>query len=1827
MTNSISQTTDALHSALRDYIQATYHVSHPTLVKLRRDLLEAPGVISATPYIESTKRYQTQQRYEELGLPTCITQLFAALSDGDNEKPLIFNPPYSHQARALQETLNHEKSLLVMTGTGSGKTECFLLPILGKLFREASERPSSFGTAAVRALVLYPMNALVNDQVGRLRALLGDSRVSGAFKSTAAGRPARFARYTSRTPYAGVKKAANVHADKLKSLYDFYVLKSSSSDPNDQKLVKELKRRGKWPAKPNLTQWFGEASNPTCVTQSDDVELMLRHEVQTSPPDVLVTNYSMLEYMLMRPLERGIFDATKKWLAANPSENFILVVDEAHLYRGAQGTEVAMLIRRLRTRLGLPAERMQVICTSASFTSPATATEFAAKLTAAPKDKIVAIEGSLALRLNPSKGIASDVMALASVQIEEYHQADIGSGVRASALAPILSFRGRPLPPSMPEVDSEEVIQAALFAALEDYGPLSTLINESMERALTITELQALVFDGDAGNAEERERATATLLALGSLARKSRDSAPLVSSRVHSFHRALAGVWACLDPDCSELPVASRGGPTGRLYSQPHTRCGCGARVFELHTCRDCGAAYAQAYVEGKGVLDPEFVWPSPGTDFQFGKGEVPVATLQPIHLLLEEPPAGAESSVRERSLSLRTGSVRSVAASTDRVRKIWTAAVAPKSAKQKIRTHGRSDAPGHTGCLTCKSKKPPSTHQTSGDQPFGSLVAAQIRTQPPLKPLSRFAPLRGRKVMLFSDSRQMAARLAAVIEQDALKEALRPLLVAGYRRLAGTFGAKLTLEDLVGVVWLEAHRRGVRLRPELQAGENNFKPDDEIGDAEIDSLSPLDLYDVLTSLRGCDVPMSLARVFVHALRNPHYGLAAVGLATVCEADTKALKTVCEALPNLPNLAERVDDKVEIFRLWIRVQVSKYGMRFKKFPQATTNHWEFYVSPTLDELRLSSKELGSTDTQIAQLFNENWLPKMIDMFIHEEESGERYLQASKLTIDTSTGWRYCSICRTPRRSAPNHCEKCGQLTAELSGEAKDIFRARKGFFRSDTMAALQDDKFQPFAVIAEEHTAQVNTAQEGDTFSAAERYELRFQDVEIRGKNNRIENAVDILSCTTTMEVGIDIGELSGVALRNLPPARSNYQQRAGRAGRRGNAIATVVAYAGADNHDGYYFANPAAMIRGPVMDPLLTLANIEIGRRHLTAFVIQRFLQTELPQNAGRQKNSIFEVLGTVRDFLDSDGTGNSLITKARFNAWVAANEQLLVAEALAWLPAEIADELVEDLARATLAELNRALPKPENDGANAVASTTGIEVNSAEEDYTSDAPDEVGDPSANTSLKNQNLLDRLFYQGVLPRYAFPTDVATFHVAKKGEKHWSPKFRWTPSQSTATALSQYAPGRELYIAKQVYRSQAIYSPVRADRKAALERARHYQECTWCGWVNLPSLDDHVQPLADCRACGTQMPPARTWLKPPGFAHPFYEDGKSASASDLELSYASTAKLSDSLEGLWQHLIPSGRIQSIAARPHLIVTNCGSDNHGFEYCNECGFVATASEAFKDHNRIDRHTKSRCPNGTSKLIVLGTDFITDVLTVRFSLTDEVQLPPGATVTRIVLQTVCEAMALAAARRFDIEPTELAAGFRAALSEAGTHGSEVEIYLYDTLAGGAGYARACQAQLAEILKDALDILRGCHCDCSCYSCLRSFKNKLIHESLDRKLGAVFLEHVISGILPRPIPERQRDLLLQIAQQLEELRENVTYELDVPLSTDAGQSFTAPMVVKIGNQPEFIIALTSALCSLSYEDDALKRNMLLPLDRKGVDELLSFRNLPAAIEELTK
>lgn len=1849
MALTIGETTDALHHALRDYIEATYHVGHPSLVAQRRALLEQAGVIHQRPFIESTPRYQSGERFEKLGLDDAALEVFEALSSRSGDLGLlIHNPPYQHQARAVQLALVEGKSLVVMTGTGSGKTECFLLPILGKLASEAKRVRSSFATtAAVRALVLYPMNALVNDQLGRLRLLFGDPRVVDRFEEWA-GRPARFARYTSRTLYPGVRSSAK-DQDRLAPLGQYYVENlRAAMDPSSPRheaaaaLVSSLRVRGKWPAKPDLIKWYGDkgarwkdARTDTfkrCVTLPGDPELLTRHEVHASPPDVLVTNYSMLEYMLMRPLERPIFDRTRDWLRDNPEERFLLVIDEAHLYRGAAGAEVALLMRRLRVRLGIPPERLQVICTSASFSDPDGALHFGAQLTGKNVSDFEIVEGELALRAGAASGSHQDAEVLSSLDLEGFYAAE-SDAARLKYVAPFLRYRG---------VAAPWELQTSLYHALEDFGPLSQLVNITMKQAQPADGLGRLIFD----TVPEPTSAQAinALIALSTIARRDPTEPGLLPCRVHSFYRGLAGLWVCMDPQCTCLPVELRGGPTGKLFAQPRDRCDCGARVLELYTCRNCGTAYGRAYTDR--IEDPGFLWSESGGAFRTLAGSF--QPLEPLDLLLEE--ALISESCVPAEYDLVTGRLNPTKLG-DRNRQIYirgarVASLEPDEDARETASPGEFRPCAVCGERAAFGRSSVQDHQTKGDQPFQALIAKQVQLQPPgAVPATRLAPLRGRKVLIFSDSRQTAARLAPNLQTYSTQDALRPLIVAGFAHLSKSpeISRRLTLDDLYLGVLIAAKVLGVRLRPELLAGES-FQHDGIVDEAlQLGTLADPDtLLSLMLDLRASHPPSSLLRAIVSSLGNRYYGLEALALASLAERHQRTVDL--ESLPTIPGVAEAPGERLALARAWIRCW-ARAGLWLKQMPPSwwgtnpppssmLSSHFFQPRSGKFKEMNLLLQNSSSR-----QIFEKQWLPKLLKIFGESLAPGKYRLNGGELTLAIGGSWAYCRSCRTTQRPFPNRqvCINCGRNTASVvDPDADPVFVARKQYYRASTVDALKSPGIPPLALIAAEHTAQLNTAQAEQVFSTAEEHELLFQDVNLGPDESQRERpAIDVLSCTTTMEVGIDIGALSGVSLRNMPPARANYQQRAGRAGRRGNALATVTAFGSADSHDEHYFTHPDLMVSGKVDDPTLTLDNPEIVRRHVTAYLLQRYHQAKLPSIRPEEQPQLFAVLGTVSGFKNPE----KILNREDLEKWLTIEASDLKAEVDSWLPEELEEadrrRILDNLIDDTLRQIDNAIGQVGVQEAENQVDEDPLEPPDSGPEGV-EAPPESGEERSGKDPNAENLLDRLLYHAVLPRYAFPTDVAAFHVFdQERSTHFRPAFRYTPSQGLPVALSQYAPGKEVWIANKLWTSGAIYSPIRSDRYRAWQSRRLYFECENCHYARTDDLSKgHRGERLDCPACGSSgsFGPATFWIRPPGFAHPVGKAEGTSPDDQPAKSYATRAKLTAPTpadENHWTRL--NDRLRVHFTRQHLLVTNRGPLEEGYTYCTKCGLIeptaipngivsATHRKPFPDPQNPD------CPGGAAtRGLVLGTDFKSDVLLISLRVQRPLTLLPQLRATDVALRTVSEALTKAACNRLELEPAELQAEYRPALTAFGRDGYEAEIYLYDTLPGGAGFSQRVGQLGIGVFRDALRILEDCpeDCDRSCYRCLRSYKNKFEHDLLDRQIGASLLRYLVDGAYPALSESRLAASTNALYQDL--LRqglEGITFERDKALVIPGLGEIRAPIFAKRSDGAEYVIGLHGPLTPGEPADQALHdfkefSPTIVVLLR---DEMVVSRNLPA-------
>jgi len=889
------------------------------------------------------------------------------------------------------------------------------------------------------------------------------------------------------------------------------------------------------------------------------------------------------------------------------------------------------------------------------------------------------------------------------------------------------------------------------------------------------------------------------------------------------------------------------------------------------------------------------------------------------------------------------------------------------------------------------------------------------------------------------------------------------------------------------------------------------------------------------------------------------------------------------------------------------------------------------------------------DKTARNAFEKEWLPRLLSTFAEQTSQGKFRLRGGELTLLVGGAWGYCRSCRTTQRVFPgyNSCISCGKQTVDSLDPDKDpVFAARKGYYRTSTVDALKPEPVTPMSLIAAEHTAQLNTAQQDDIFSKAEQYELLFQDVDLGpDKNGQMRSAIDVLSCTTTMEVGIDIGNLSGISLRNMPPSRANYQQRSGRAGRRGNAIATVTAFGSADSHDEHYFSEPDQMIRGKVTDPKLILDNEEIARRHITAFLLQRYHQEKMPNIKPEDQPQLFAVLGSVADFHQA----SKVLNRNDFKNWLQENQALLKLEISDWLPKELSTDrkkfLIDNLVKETIHLIDDAIDFNNSDTKSKSNDQFEPEKgNSSEELEVTDAEiqEENGVENPSRDSLKEFLLDRLLFKGVLPRYAFPTDVATFYIFDQDRStSYRPVFRYTPSQSLSLALTQYAPGKEVWVDSKLWTSGAIYSPMKDDLDKAWEKRSIYYECSVCGYANVFSVKDGtIGEMRDCDACGAvdSFGPGTNWLRPPGFAHPV--DLKEGSSPDDQpvKSYATHAKLlapTPQLDDKWNKI--NSHIRAFYMHKRLLVTNRGPRNDGYTYCKKCGRIEPSvlpkGSVGSAHRKPYPDEKNpNCSGGSVTTgLVLGTDFPTDILLISLTVDSPLILKPGVLATNTVMRTLCEAFSTASSKILELEPGEIQAEFRPALTTKGKEGTEVEIYLYDTLPGGAGFSRRAGEMGIDIFKKALSILENCpgDCDFSCYRCLRSFKNKLEHDLLDRHLASSLLRFVISGEVPVINENRLNQSTDILFQDLERQGlKNINLERRKIISVTGLGKIEVPIyITRTTDQKSFALYLYNPLTPGYAPTEKLREltEYSTNIPSIPVDELVVRRNLPAVTSDL--
>ncbi|WP_142414225.1 DEAD/DEAH box helicase [Hathewaya massiliensis] len=1689
----ISSTHNALKTKLIDYIRAQYLGENNLLLKSCDEILNKQGELFQSPYIEANPAYKVlEDGIVNAYIPEEVRDI---LLDMCENKLGVFRHPFKHQVKAL-EVFYGGKDLFITTGTGSGKTECFMWPMISSIVKEAKTNPKSWQQRGVRALMLYPMNALVSDQLGRLRKMIGDvdGKFRGVFYKNVNNNDLRipqFGMYTGRTPYAGDNDLNE--DEKLANTLKKYLL------DRDDNVKQKLIEIGKYPSKFNLEEYLEELLSGKHITNDKDAELITRQEMQQSCPDILITNYSMLEYMLIRPIEQSIWEKTKIWLNESEENKLLIIIDEAHMYRGSSGGEVALLIRRLLHKLNINRDKVRFILTSASIPSDGeeAVRKFACNLTAQKES-----ESSFNIVYGEQKDIVFENSVniesskLAEINIDEFQQ-DENFKIKA-----IKNFANMFDESKEIEFRKYEEAQIWLYDFLNKFKPMLDIMKVCRGHAISYDDLSKHVFPEE--DIITARKATEVLLAIAPLA-KNKENQVLFPARLHMMFRGLQGIYACSNPDCAEK-VSSDGLSIGKIYfgsGRDTCEC-CGGKVYELVNDRRCGALFLKGYMHENEIND-NFVWNKVGE--QFGDN------MKEVHFYII-PNWGPFTKSKETKVGwLNAVSGKFFDDNDTYAGKKGFLYVAFNNKEQK----GKPGILTYNYCPKCeKSHLNVSDFVTKGNESFYNLVSEQLYIQPPNvfnEEILRKLPNAGRKVLLFSDSRQRAAGLAKDLTRAADDDAVRKIMVIATQKLqewAAKKSKKPTM-DLLYIVFLEvAFTNNLRLF--YGEEKKNFTEDiNKIQDKiERSMRRKRDIeYDSIKSQFNT-TPGLYDEQILKLMCSSYRSLTDIGLCWIEPCNDEIMDEVLDDF--YENDIEMDEDEfIILFSAWAniimkdtyalgdtiddRVRQNVRTTSFDRFGIPTNKEIPKTIKKILEQRKYSPEEIKVIYKCLLKYTaspngNENKYLNLNLITLRYNENQKWYHCKKCSGVFPHTIWEMCAHCRDNSIIEMSKCDL-----------------QRYNFWRKPVLDAIKGDKSTLITSInTEEHTAQLSHKDQREKlWSTTEDYEMRFQDVHINE-----DMPIDILSCTTTMEVGIDIGSLTAVGLRNIPPMRENYQQRAGRAGRRSSAISTIVTFTDNGPHDSYYFLNPYEIISGNVRKPWIDVENSKLIHRHLSMIVITEYLYII---NKGIEKLSVVEF------FENNYGDFSVFLSNYKKN-----NDELEV--------------LIPDMNLINWEEFKETLK--------AKLDIIGKEV--------------INDPLEYNNEKNEakSLLDVLYEESIFPTYSFPKNIVGFFIEdKKGEK-----IEQKPDRSLDMAISEYAPGRIIVVDKKTYKSGGIYNYHSKFRANYYEKpARPYFEngeylknlflCKnqSCGWFGVEEPKNNQCPF--CK--GTDIDNLNM-LKPWGFA-PLNATSIPESAAENEVSYAeepcysATPTKDDMLQTGFCNIKKAKRSDQM-----LIVLNNGPKGKGFNVCKDCGAAVTGEEELKRVKKPFNHQRAlkRCNHDDIENVVLGHNFMTDMVVYEFAI-DRNKVNAECSSNDLWIRTaslsLSEAMVLAAGRILDIEFNEIRSGYRLRYSQDVVF---VDIFLFDSLSSGAGYSSEICNKTSDLFKETEKILEECNCESSCYKCLNHFWNQKVQTKLDRHIAMQLLDWGEKGIMAKKFTVNEQYEIFKPLKELLELDEK--FKVDI-------------------------------------------------------------------------
>lgn len=1543
----------------RNYLVTTFQTNKELYNKQLKAQLNEPEAISRGPYISLSDMYSKGSTPREL----CDKKLISPLMC-DYKKVYPDRTLYRHQEEALIKATNN-KNLVVTTGTGSGKTECFMYPILNSLLKEKENGTLDGG---VRALLIYPMNALVNDQIIRLRKLfegIDDETIT-------------FGRFTGETE--------ETYSEALK--------------------IYKSRNKGKEP-KAN--------------------EIISREQMRKNPPNILITNYAMLEYLLLRPGDNVFFNEenSKKWKT--------IVFDEAHTYGGAKGIEVATLIKRLKARLNR--NDIQFILTSATLGDDNSNPEiirFAESLCNAPFEDSSIIRSTC----TPPKEAEFKVEVPFSIYKE------LAEMIRDNASnKDILKYlKGKKVQIIQADKD-EETVNATLFELIRQdkfYYRLRTLLlnkTKSLSEAsskLGLSQDELTDFIAVASNAMINDE-------------------KLFEAKYHLFIRGMEGVFVTLNPS-NKLFIK-------KMETYDDYKC------YEVSFCHNCNALYISGNVIN-GYLEQK----SKNSD----------DLLPEVYLLNGEyDPEDAETQDdREYIICAKCGKIKRKSSSEPldcgHGEENYNELIKVKDAGEKLH-----QCPC---CHVINTQRSIVRPYFLGSEAATSVIATALYNELPEKKITKQITVEHDKFfdedieivteeveyltkqfLTFSDNRQAAAFFASYLESTYRDLLTRRMMTEVARKYPDEMSKGLKLSVFV------EHLQ------EVMTEYNIFDPNKRKKEAWISTIKELTNQKARNSLQnegvlyfdvdGLNFPKGILGLSVEQTQdlwrifiNQFFKRGCINIPVdLLSEDIKRLtySGFATGFSLEPSKSKSIDG-------WIPKagkENSRSKILLKFFP-------EMDLTDRVDLLKLIWNQLARNDR------------KIIDLYTERGRSSKYLVNPEKILVKSVDVLYECNECKG--RHPYSVMGKCPNINCNGSLNIFNRDNAEDDpYFNIYRELTIND-------LVAKEHTAQLGSKKSSD-------YQDGFKDKKI-----------NVLSCSTTFEMGVDVGSLETVFMRNMPPSPANYAQRAGRAGRSLNAAAYSITFCGNNSHDLTFYRDPKTMIKGTVYPPTFNVDNEKIVLRHIYASAFAAFWKSN--EDAFCKK---------LCDFFDRDG----------FNRF----KQYLLSK-----PVELKEYLYHVVVSPELQDfydienfgwVDRLFSEdPENPGSFVIAY----------EKYNKDiatlnkARDEIeeaikNDPEngkllysryniANSlkTLKKQQLIEFLSRNNLIPKYGFPVDTVELESFGKSEELENLRL----DRDLFSAISEYAPESEVVADGKLIKSRYVkvlngYSWPRYN----------FVECEECHTLNV----DFWHKRENCSQCQATLPTGRymQYIVPKfGFVMDT-EEIKDVGTNKPERTYkGAISYIGDADKILFKNYNVCGN--NIHVGSSKLDNLCVINNSDFYICNTCGYgEIIKSKGLKKKEEKVSHRKSDgypCPNDRLEALALGHDFQTDVCLIRFVDSNITEIDKAWTILYSLLEGL--------SKYLNIDRTELSGCLHWYKNQKFNTGNYCFV-LFDNTPGGAGYVRQLKKEkcFKGMLVASEYVVNSCSCggtkkDTACYGCLCNYYNQKQHDLLKRIYAIDFLSELKNG-----------------------------------------------------------------------------------------------------------